>query len=97
MEIFEQCIMNKVKHKEVAKQHRITVSRVGMLLGKIKRNPKLLLELHSKILDRTQQQVYVENVINNLNDQDYFIDSVDQVIKIIKDQTGADVKYRVVL
>ena len=47
-EISQRILIDLHKHKDVAKEYRVSVARIAMLMSKIKKKPNLLNELELK-------------------------------------------------
>ena len=65
--------------KDVAKEYRVTISTVNMLVSKSRKKPKLISELFDKRILKEQKQKVVEDVVQGLVESQAFIDSCKMV------------------
>ena len=75
------------KYQDISKEYRASKATVSMLVVKAKRNPKFISELFDKEILKDRKRDRIEEVINQMDSADTFIDSSRTVIKQIeKDQ-----------
>jgi hypothetical protein len=82
--IVHAVVVNLKKVKDVAKEYRVTVSTVGVLVHKANRKPKFIEELFAKQDLFEVKRVLVEEVVNDMVDKNVFIDSCQAIIAKIK-------------
>ena len=70
--------------KDVAKEYRSTVTTVGLLVSKARKNPKFIEELFTKEHIRQQKFDIISTVVEEMNQKDQFIDSSKSVIKQVE-------------
>ena len=62
LKIVHAAIVKQLLWKEIAKEHRVSVATVGMLVGKAKKNPRFIAEIH----DKQDAWIAKEKVIRNV-------------------------------
>ena len=71
--------------KNVAKEYRVTIGVVNMLVSRSKKKPQLISELFDKRNLKEQKQIIVEDKVNDLVKSQAFIDSCKMVQDKIRD------------
>jgi hypothetical protein len=84
LEIAHQCIVGQRKWADVAKEHRVSVGTVSMLVTKVKRKPQVISELFVLRDLKGQKQNIVEGVVDSLTRSNAFIDSCTSVVDKVK-------------
>ena len=82
--IVHAVVVKLKKVKDVAKEYRVTVSTVGVLVSKAKRKPQFIKELFAKQDLREVKRALVEEVVKEMVDKNVFIDSCQAIIAKIK-------------
>ena len=66
-------------HKEVARAFRVSANVVAHLASKVKRNPEILSELHSRHQAKLEKEWAISKVVCDLNDRNVIVDRASQV------------------
>jgi hypothetical protein len=80
LEIIHSAVIKLMKYKDIAKQFRVTVATVGMLVSKARKKPKFMDELFAKQDLRQLKTSRVQQVVNDMTSNDAFIDSCKCVV-----------------
>ena len=81
MDIVHAVLVDFKMVKDVAKQYRVSTITVGQLIIKARKKPKFIGELFAKESIKQQKYDIIEDVVQELNEKDHFIDSASSVIK----------------
>ena len=80
--------------KEVAKEHRVSLAVVSVLIKKAKKNPSFCEALHEKEVTKVLQRAQAADVIKGMISTDTFIDSAAQVQAELKSKAGLEYNQR---
>ena len=78
--IIHAAIVLQLPWKEITKEHRVSMATVGMLVGKAKRNPKFISEIHSKQNTWAAKEAVIMKAVEQLIKEDAFVDSCQAVV-----------------
>ena len=94
--IVHQAVCLKYLHKDIAKEHRITVGYVSLLQRRAMKNPKFIAELVGCQQQSEQHRGRVREVVEQLNQQDVFIDSVGSLEERLREKHDIVAKPRLI-
>ena len=84
MAIIHQVVVEHRKVSMVAKEYRVTSSAVKMVVAKACKKPEYVPQLFCKQDAQQENAALIEQVIEGLIARDTFIDSCDQVLKLVQ-------------
>ena len=73
--IIHEAIVLQLPWKELVKEHRVSMSTIGHLVGKAKKKPKFLEEIHAKYDSWAAKEAAITKVVDRLVKDDSFIDN----------------------
>ena len=79
--IISQALCLKYAQKDIAREHRVSVSAVSGLIFKARRNPNFMVELIAERDRKLEARSKIAEVVTEMNKRDEFIDSVAHVKK----------------
>ena len=77
MDIVTKALIEMRAHQDVAKEHGITAARVSLLVHMVKKKRLVIEELLDKQMTKRQNQKLIGKIIDQLIEDDAFIESVD--------------------
>ena len=86
--IIHAAIVLQLPWKEITKEHRVSMATVGMLVGKAKKNPKFISEIHNKRDAWIAKENAIRNVVDQMIQEDVFVDNCRAVIARVSEQDG---------
>ena len=96
MDIVTKALIEMRAHQDVAKEHGITAARVSLLVHMVKKKRLVIEELLDKQMTKRQNQKLIGKIIDQLVEDDAFIESVDDVVHAVKELTSQDFKPHVI-
>ena len=81
IQIVHQVLCQHLKQADVAREHRVTLSRINMLVRCAEKNPRFLSELKASQEAKAEKRKQIAGLIDIINQADHFVDSVELVTK----------------
>ena len=85
--IIHQAVVEQLPWKEIAKEHRVSVPTVGILVGKARKKPEFLREISAKEDGKAAKRQAVGVVVEELIKEDAFIDSCESVTELVNSRS----------
>jgi hypothetical protein len=73
--IIHDAIVKQLPWKDICKEHRVSMSTIGILVGKAKGKPEFLADIHSKEEAWSAKEAAITIAVDQLIEEDSFIDS----------------------
>ena len=89
-------IYKKHTQADVAKEYRTTVSTISCIVSKARQNPDFLAEIMFEHKRKAALRDVIRDKIEELADDDEFLDSIDTVQKYLKRQCKLKVKKELI-
>ena len=90
LDVVHQIVVQHKMVREVAKEHRITSMHANVLVMKAKKKPRLIAEIFNKEIASAQKRERIEMVVNNMVQNDEFIDSCKAVLTKVNSEMSTN-------
>lgn len=96
LNIAHRVLVEKHFMKDVAKEFRITIPRVSVIVGKVSKNTKVLQEMKQQNAEEKNRDAIIRQQILTMMGQRRYIDSSEMVQKHVNEHTSLEVKQHTV-
>ena len=91
LDIVHDAIVKQLLWKDIAKEHRVSISVIAQLISKAKKKPEFIREIHLKQDKAAAKEAAISKVVDKLVTDDAFIDNCQQVSLLVNAQSGLTV------